>query len=108
MKDTDYKAAYLSLYTRIRELYSLASVDVNNIAEARIRIRTDNALPPKTELEAKIVASVANGCTSAETGNLLGRSNRTIETRLMKLRHKYGVSNTYQLIAVFFRNGWIK
>lgn len=108
MKNIDYKSAYISLYTRLRELYSVAAADANNISECRVKIMIENAVPPSTAIDAKIVACVANGCTSAETGNILGRSNRTVETRLSHLRRKYGVSNTYQLIAVFFRNGWIK
>ncbi len=108
MKTIDYKTAYITLYNRLRELYSVAATDANNMSEYRLKIQVDNAAPPKAILDAKIVASVANGCTASETGNLLGRSHRTVEAHLGNLRRKYGVSNTYQLIAVFFRNGWIK
>ncbi len=108
MKNIDYKSAYLTLYNRLRELYSLAAADANNMSEYSIKVRVDNAIPPKAELDGKIVASVANGCTASEIGNVIGRSNRTVEAHLASLRRKYGVGNTYQLIAVFFRNGWIK
>lgn len=108
MTDIDYKAEYARLYSLVQELYITAASNVNNMAEAKIKVFADKAVPPEASLDAKIIAYVANGLNTFEIGTLLDISHRTVEGTLLRLRHKYGAKNTHQLQSIFFRNGWLK
>lgn len=61
-----------------------------------------------TDKEVYIVQLLANGMRSREIGLKTGKSQRTIEATLDRLRLKTGCKSLPELVATFFRNKLIE
>lgn len=57
-----------------------------------------------TDNEIEIVQAFANDATRQEVALLLAIPIRTLDSRLQRMRLKYGLKSLYALIQIFFRN----
>lgn len=61
-----------------------------------------------TEREIKIVSLLSSGKRATEIGVEIGKSSRTVESLLDKLRIKTDAKTLPELVAIFFRNKLIE
>jgi DNA-binding CsgD family transcriptional regulator len=60
-----------------------------------------------TKREIDVLFYLIRGYSAKETGKKLSRSNRTIESHIENMKHKYGVNNRQQLIEKALINGYL-
>lgn len=104
----DYKKAYTKLFTQLMRTAKDAAEDGNELAESYFKTIISEHVPPPVKQDAQIIAYLVDGLYPRQIGKKMNRSPRTIESRLLDLRKAYGAISTYQIIGIFFRNGWIK
>lgn len=58
--------------------------------------------------EKTLLVYIANGLTSKQIGKILGKSNRTIETRIQYIRNAFLASNLPHLVSICFKANILK
>lgn len=61
-----------------------------------------------TQRDIDLLSALSNGNTRTETAQILKIKENTMDMRLRRLRLKLGLKTNYELLAYFFRNGWVK
>lgn len=108
MKPYDYKKAYTQLFTQLMSVAKNAVESGNELSESYFKTLISEDILPAGKMDTQIIAYLVEGLSPQEIGKRLNRSPRTIESRLQDLRKTYGATSTYQIIGIFFHNGWIK
>jgi len=60
------------------------------------------------EREKQVMLAVCDGLTSKEIAADVGKTKKSVDCILFRLRRRHGAKNVRQLIAIYFRKGWIK
>lgn len=82
------------------------AVDEDNSLETIARYRLQ--LSKLTQSEKEVVRCTAQGMTSRQTGELLGKSHRTVEEQLRKIYKKLAINNKAELAHFAVKAGLIK
>lgn len=105
-----YKKAYTSLFSDLVAFTNEAMAKANAISEVHIQTQINETVYKAKEVDIRIVALLTTDMTYEEIGKQLEPklAKRTVEGHVKALHALYGSRRTAQLVAIFFRNGWIK
>lgn len=60
-----------------------------------------------SDIELAILNCVAEGYTMKQTGDIIGRSSRTVENKIQKMIRELGAKNSTNLVKIAFENNYL-